>query len=69
VLITQAGQGRFDRWAVLARPCVLPFGQDHALLKQRQDLDEVLLAPGLPAQDAARLLGFTAPLPISMWLA
>ena len=66
VLVSQAGQRGFDRWAVLACWFVLRFGVEHALLEQWQHEGKALFALGLSPQDAPGLLGFTAPLPVSM---
>jgi len=69
VLFAQAGQGSFDRFAVLSCRLLLDLGQDHALLKQRQNEGKLLLPLRLTSQDAASLLGLAAPLPISVRIA
>src|SRR6266446_2608723 len=68
-LFAQGGQGGFDRFAVFARGFILRFRQEHALLKQRQNAGKLLLALCLTPEDTTRLLGFTAPLPVSMRVA
>ena len=66
LLFTERGDGLLNRFPVLPGRFFLGFRQDHTLLKQRQDEGKVFFASGLPTQDAPCLLGFAAPLPVSV---